>query len=345
MIRAAWLRTEASILAVILVSLSGCTCPRDYINNGFKVGPNPCVPAGSTAPHWIDEGDVRVREDSAQVEQWWTVFQDPVLNRLIADAYSQNLSLREAGFRVLEARAELGMTRGNLFPQSQGALGGYQRGAASQVANSSPGTAAQFFNDTGLGFNLSWELDFWGRFRRAVTAAEHSLEASCANYNQVLVTLLGDVASNYVQVRTLQQRIEYVRANMALQARLLAVAERRLRAGSKSAVDCHQARSNLAQTEAQIPQLKLAMRQACDRLCVLLGQSPTALEKELGVGPIPSVSAVIAIGIPADLLRRRPDVQRAERLALRRGSRLALPRRSCTRCSPSTAPSASNRIA
>ncbi len=175
-----------------------------------------------------------------------------------------------------------------------------------------------------MGFNLSWELDFWGRFRRAVTAAEHSLEASCANYNQVLVTLLGDVASNYVQVRTLQQRIEYVRANVALQARLLAVAERRLKAGSKSAVDCHQARSNLAQTEAQIPQLKLAMRQACDRLCVLLGQSPTALEKELGVGPIPSASAVIAIGIPADLLRRRPDVQRAERLALAQGEQIGI---------------------
>ena len=109
------------------------------------------------------------------MEQWWTVFQDPVLNRLIVNAYSQNLSLREAGFRVLEARAQLGMTRGNLFPQTQQAVGGYQRGAASQVANSSPGTAAQFFNDWAMGFNLSWEIDFWGRFRRAVTAAEHGL--------------------------------------------------------------------------------------------------------------------------------------------------------------------------
>ncbi len=113
--------------------------------------------------------------------------------------------------------AQLAISKGNLFPQTQEAAGAYQRGAVSQVANSTPGTLNQFFNDWALGFNLSWELDFWGRFRRAVTANEHNLQASCANYNQVLVTLLGDVASNYVQVRTLQQRIAYVRANVELQ--------------------------------------------------------------------------------------------------------------------------------
>jgi outer membrane protein TolC len=111
---------------------------------------------------------------------------------------------------------------------------------------------------------------------------------------------------------------------MELQARMINIAERRLRAGSRSAVDCHQARSNLAQTEAQIPQLRLAMREACDRLCVLLGESPTALEKELGAGPIPSAPPVIAVGIPADLLRRRPDVQRAERLAFAQGEQIGI---------------------
>lgn len=159
------------------------------------------------------------------------MFQDPTLDRLIACAASQNLSLQEAGFRVLEARAQLGIACGNLFPQSQGAMGTYQRGAASQVSNSSLGFGGQFFDEWAFGFNLSWELDFWGRFRRAVTAAEQTLAASCAEYDQVLVTLLGDVASNYVQVRTLQQRMECVRANAELQRKVLSVAERRQKGG------------------------------------------------------------------------------------------------------------------
>ncbi len=150
------------------------------------------------------------------------------------------------------------------------------------------------------------------------------MQASCFNYNHVLVTLLGDVASNYVQVRTLQQRMAYVQANVDLQNRILTVAERRLKAGSRNAVDCHQARSTLAQTEAQIPQLKLAMRQACDRLCVLLGRPAYDLERELGFCPIPTAPAVIAIGLPCDLLRRRPDVQRAERLAYAQAEQIGI---------------------
>ena len=95
--RVTWLRMEALIVVAMVLSVCGCTCPDAYIRNCFKVGPNPCVPAGATAPNWIDEGDVRVREDCAQVEQWWTVFQDPALDQMIVNAYSQNLSLREGG--------------------------------------------------------------------------------------------------------------------------------------------------------------------------------------------------------------------------------------------------------
>ena len=136
---------------------------------------------------------------------------------------------------------------------------------------------------------------------------------------------LGDVASNYVQVRTLQQRIEYVRRTWNCRSRILNIAERRLKAGSKNALDCHQARSNLAQTEAQIPQLRLAMRQACDRLCVLLGM-PTDRFGE-GTRPRPDSDGArpsSPSGFPADLLRRRPDVQRAERLAFAQGEQIGI---------------------
>lgn len=324
MIRAAWLRNCAWMLAAFALSASACTSPREYVRNGFKVGPNACVPEACTAPQWIDAADQGVRADCTNLGQWWAVFQDPILDRLIADASSQNLSLREAGFRVLEARGQLGIASGNLFPQTQEAFGGYQRGAFSQVANGSPGVERQFFDQWALGFNLSWELDFWGRFRRAVAAAENTLEASCANYDQVLVTLLGDVASNYVQVCTLQQRIESLRANVKLQEGVRDTAERRWKAGDTDQLDYRQACSNLAQIQSRIPQLRLAKRQACNRLCVLLGRPPTDLENEYCPGLIPTAPETVTIGIPADLLRRRPDVRRAEREAAAQGEQIGI---------------------
>ena len=322
--RAVCVRVNLLIAIAILVAVGGCTSPRDYIKNGFKVGPSPGVPEGSTASHWIDDADVRVHEDCAELGQWWTVFQDPTLDRLIANASSQNLTLREAGFRVLEARTQLWIAQGNLFPQTQTAFGSYQRGASSEAANTAPGIASQFFDQWNFGFGLAWELDFWGRFRRAIASAENSVEASCANYDDVLVTLLGDVATNYVQVRTLQQRIQLMRENVDLQDRILNIADKRFKAGRKNELDLHQARSNQTQTQSQIPQLQIALRQACNRLCVLLGMPPSDLEKELGPGPIPTAPSVVAIGIPAELLRRRPDVRRAERLALAQGERIGM---------------------
>ncbi len=322
MSRAAWLRISIIVLAMAVLSTSGCTSLSSYVRNGFKVGPNPCVPKGPTARRWIDDADIRVRADSVDIHQWWTVFQDPTLDSLVAEASSQNLSLREASFRVLEARAQLGISQGNLFPQTQGAYGSFQRIGASQVASDWPGT--QFFDRWNAGFNLSWELDFWGRMRRAILAAEDTLEASAANYDQVLVTLLGDVATNYVQIRTIQERIELVRSNADLQRRILTIADRRFKAGKKNALDSHQARSTLAQTESQIPALKIELRQACNRLCILLGIPPRDIEQEFGPGPIPSAPSTVVIGIPAELLRRRPDVRRAELQAASQGQQIGI---------------------
>src|SRR5262249_29505267 len=150
---------------------------------------------------WID-ADVRIRREPADLTAWWTVFADPVLNALIYDAYQQNLSVRQAGFRVLQARAALAIAKGNLFPQLQNAVGAYSRNAFStEIANSFSGLPGfeRFFDQWVMGFNLGWELDFWGRFRRAVEAADADLDASVENYDDVLVSLFGDIATNYVQ--------------------------------------------------------------------------------------------------------------------------------------------------
>ncbi|MCX7393544.1 MAG: TolC family protein [Planctomycetales bacterium] len=300
-------------LAVATLNVSGgCTSPSNYLRNGFKVGPNLCVPSGNPAAQWIDAADVRIKSASDETTGWWTVLNDQTLDSLISTASTQNLTLREAGSRVLEARAQLGITAGGLFPQTQEAFGGYQREAYSRVANSTDGFATQFFDQYTMGFNLAWEIDFWGRLRRAINAAEVTLGASCANYDDVMVTLIGDVASNYVQFRTLEQRIAYVNSNVELQRKILDIADRRVKAGAKGTLDFKQASSNMNQTEAQVPQLKMLLRQTTNRLCLLMGMAPSDLEQQLVAGSIPTAPSSIATGMPTELLQRRPDVRRAQ---------------------------------
>jgi NodT family efflux transporter outer membrane factor (OMF) lipoprotein len=299
----------------LVVLLSGCTPLKEYIHNGFKVGPNYGRPPAPVAKDWIDAADVRVRKDADDLSRWWRVFNDPVLDALTCDAYHQNLTLRQAGFRVLQARAQLGIAAGNFFPQTQQATGDYTRNALSTATANRSFVAKRFFDQWDFGFNLAWELDFWGRFRRAIESASASLDASVENYDAALVTLLGDVATNYVNLRTFEQRIEYTRANVQLQRETLKIAEARFKAGTTGELDVAQARSTLEQTEAQIPELEISLRQASNQLCILLGVPPEDLRAKIGSASIPTAPPEVVAGIPADLLRRRPDVRSAERQA------------------------------
>ena len=246
------------------------------------------------------------------MSQWWGVFKDPILNDLICTAYHQNLTLREAGFRVLEARAQLGIAVGNIFPQTQNASGAYTRFANSQQ-NAGGGFGPQFFNQWNFGFNLAWELDFWGRFRRAVEANSDLLDASVEDYDAALVTLLGDVATAYANMRTFELRIKYAEDNAKIQRNTLAIVEARFKVSTISELDVDQARTTLEATEAAISELEISYRQSIVQLCILMGMPPEDLIKRIGLGPIPVAPTDVAVGIPADLLRRRPDVRAAER--------------------------------
>jgi NodT family efflux transporter outer membrane factor (OMF) lipoprotein len=275
------------------------------------------------AEHWIDAADIRAREGE-DLSRWWTVFNDATLNRLVAMAYRQNLSLREAGFRVLEARAQKAIAVGELFPQQQDASGSYARQARSTTSSLFP-LPKPFFDQWNMGFSLAWELDFWGRFRRAVAAADAQLDASVEGYDDVLVTLLSDVAANYVQVRTLQERIRWLRYNVALQQWVKDGVERRLRGGFRANIlDVQQAVSLLEQTESQIPELEIGLRLATNRLCILMGMPPADLANLIGEDRIPTAPPEVVIGIPAELLRRRPDVRRAERLAAAQAEQIGI---------------------
>jgi NodT family efflux transporter outer membrane factor (OMF) lipoprotein len=320
-----WPALTGIVVAVLLNS--GCifTGPGQWIRNGFKVGPDYGKPPAPVAAEWIQSNDPSVQ--NRQLDDWWQVFGDPTLDSLIVMAYEQNPTLRIAGTRVLEARAGQAIAVGNIFPQTQQATASYSRVNLNSnmplvgplLSALPPAERTLAFSNWLNGFNLSWELDLWGRLRRSIESNNALLDASVENYDAAMVTLLADVATNYVQYRVAQQRIKIARDNVRIQEGILALAEQKFRVGTTTRLDVEQARTVLEQTRSSIPALQITLGQANDTLCTLLGVPPRDLEPELGPGPelgsnpMPSTPAWVATGIPADLLRRRPDVRAAER--------------------------------
>lgn len=310
-------------LALAVLGAAGCTGVGDYFRNGFKVGPNYCKPAAPVADDWIDSRNPHIALGPMETADWWRVFNDPTLDRLIQIAYQQNITLREAGFRVAQSQAERAVIAGELFPQTQELFGDYTRIQRSrrtatfpQGGALPPGLIVTNYDNWRLGGALAWELDFWGRYRRAIESADARLDASVEGYDDVLVLLIAETAANYVDYRTLEQRLAYARANVALQQESARVATARLDAGRADAeVDAPQAKSNLARTEAGIELLELAKRETQNRLAVLLGMPPHDLTYLLAESRgIPDPPETLTVDVPASLLRRRPDVRRAERL-------------------------------
>lgn len=310
--------------AAFTVALAGCTPWKEYLHNGFKVGPNYSRPPAPVAQKWIDEGQQGVSTKSDELRAWWTVFQDPVLNDLVCCAVNQNLNVRQAGFRVLQYRALLGFAIGRLFPQTQTFDAGYNHTAVSIKVANRFATPQRFFSTWGYGFNLGWELDFWGKYRRFIEEYQDRYDAQIEDYDAVLVTLLGDVANEYVQMRTLQAQLAYTLINVKLQEETLGIAQTKYNAGQINELDVDQATSILQQTRALVPQLEIQIRQAGNRLCVLLGIPPEDLAKKLPPRPIPNAPPEVCVGIPAQLLTRRPDIRQAEREAAAESARIGI---------------------
>lgn len=278
---------------------------------GCMVGPDYHAPAAPIAPQYRQAGSDKVLPGEVSTENWWTVYNDPVLNELVATSYRQNPTLQAAAARVLEAQARRGVSKGLLFPQEQVALGGY---SANRLSENRPNAGGdRSYNQWELGAAASWELDIWGRYRRGIQSADAGVLASVADYDDVLVTLVSNVASEYLTIRILQERLAITRNNVELQRQGYDVADNRFKGGTATELDRLQATALLRNTEALIPQIDAGITQAEDRLCVLLGIPPSDLSATLGQpSPIPVAPPSVAVGIPADLIRRRPDVRRAE---------------------------------
>ena len=235
-------------------------------------------------------------------------------SKLIDIAYRNNYNLKIAGLRVLQARAQLGIAVGYLYPQVQQANGSVNYTSASRnAANTAAGDLG--FWEYNVGVSVGWELDFWGKFRRSIEAADANLLASVAGYDNALVLLVAQVADTYVAIRSARRRnCKVARENVALQQRSVRITEARFRGGDVGELDVLQARTQLLGTLATIPPLETGLQQAKNALSTLLGQPPGGLAEILGPqqGVIPAAPQAIAAGAPTDLLRRRPDVRQAE---------------------------------
>jgi NodT family efflux transporter outer membrane factor (OMF) lipoprotein len=260
----------------------------------------------------IDAANPKVVSAPANYCDWWTVFNDPALNDLIRCAYEQNVNLRIAGTRVLEARAQRAIAVGTLFPQVQTETGEYTHTQFSKNSGK-PLPRNPIFDSWANSLNASWELDFWGRFRRTIESTNDVVEASVDDFDNVLVTLIGDLATAYVQYRIYEQQLAYTRENVVFQQGSLKIATEQWQAGQTNELSVVQGKSLLEQIEADIPVFEIRMRQASNQICVLLGIPPSDLTKRLSAAPIPTSPTDVVLGIPADLIRRRPDVRAAER--------------------------------
>ncbi len=319
-------------LAALGMIAAACTVGPDYEPPDFTV---------ETVPdQWRTTVETEMAADTTDLEMWWVAFNDSLLTELIQRSEFGNLDLQAAVGRVAEARAIRGVAKGGYWPDI--ALGGaysYQKISENGIQGAVAGggeppadggdaggpSIGDPFDSWLFGIDLSWELDLFGRIRRTVEAADAQLQASVEDYRDVLVTLYAEVGSAYVDARAFQTRLDFATQNVTAQENSLELTRDRFNAGLTSALDVAQAEQNLAQTRSTIPGLDIGLEAALNRLAVLLGEAPGSIHDELQESAgLPKPDDKVAYGIPADLLRRRPDIRQAERLLASQTARIGI---------------------
>ncbi|WP_444921987.1 efflux transporter outer membrane subunit [Microbulbifer sp. CnH-101-G] len=294
-----------------------------FVGNGCMLGPDYLPPSVTVEDSWIYQNNKSLDSLEAVNPYWWqSAFADPILDDLVAQAIENNLELRSAALRALQAQQLLAIAVGNQYPQIQQIEGLVDR---SKYVRS--GITGNLQTEYYLNFNLTWELDMWGQLRRLVNSAAADFEASMAEYDGLLVSIIAQVAQTYINIRTIKRRLEVARENIRIQQEGLRIAEVKFHAGEVSALDAEQAQTLLSNTEATVPGLEIALQQFKNTLSILLGMPPHSLNDILSVSPtVPHVPSIIAIGMPQDLLRQRPDIRQAERLLAAQGELIGVAR-------------------
>jgi len=280
-----------------ILTIAGCTVGPDYHPQDAK-----------TPSAWTDTDPIKATSAYSELAHWWTGFNDPNLAYLVERAINTNLDLLQAKTRIRQARAARGIAAGGLWPMAD-ATGSYTRGRIPILGNPDPPTRNLF--QTGL--DAAWEMDIFGGVRRSVEAADADVQFAIENHRDVLVTLVAEVALNYIELRGFQQEIVIARDNLQAQQKTAELTHKKFQGGLVGTLDVANADAQVATTASQIPQLEAAAQQAIYNLSVLLGLEPTALLNELSpTNSIPITPPEVPIGIPSELLRRRPDIRRAE---------------------------------
>jgi NodT family efflux transporter outer membrane factor (OMF) lipoprotein len=285
-----------------------------------SVGPDFEKPEAGLPDAWSQPTGEGISTSPHELVEWWKVFGDSVLDGLVDTARLSNNTLEIAGLRVLEAQAQLGVATGLKYPQVQVAAGD----AAYLSPPSNTGVDANYWQFSG-GVGVSWELDFWGRFRRGIESADAAFMASIAAYDQAQVLLTAAVVDIYTVIRATEEQLRISHENVAIQRRSYEIAHVLFENGADSELDMQQAQTLLLSTEATIPGLETSLAQARNALSILLGAPPGAVSESLAQGSgIPSIPDDIAVGIPADTLRRRPDLRQAEYQAMAQNALIGL---------------------
>src|SRR6266581_2772540 len=278
---------------------------------GCSVGPNYRAPKVAVSGKWSEPLEGGLTNRTARAAEWWTTFNDPKLNSLIVRAVQSNHDLRIAEARLRQARAQRRFSTADFWP-TMDASASYTRERASKNVNQ---PSNPFENNLyQAGFDAAWEIDVFGGKGGAREAATADVAASQEDRSDTVVSLLAEVARNYIELRGLQQRLIITRDNIKSQQDALEVTQARFKGGVASELDVTQAAALLASTRSQLPALETSLKQTMHQLAVLLGQQPGALLAELSEdASIPATPPAVPVGLPSDLLRRRPDVRRAER--------------------------------
>ena len=308
-------------VAIVACLLVGCrTVGPDYCGTA-----SPVLPVTYETPLGCEAtSSASLLACQASCEPRMVLFSDPGLNALIARAEQQNFSLCEAYHRIVEARAWAKMTRGGLWPQAD-AIAEYSRTKRSNNARPFVGTNGVPFDLFSLGFDSSWEIDLFGKIHREIEVSEAELAAMQENYQDVRLTLLADVATNYVRVRVLQQQLQIAQHNLKLQEETSELIEELQGAGKVTTLDVAQAKSLRYATMSDVPEIEQQLQLAFNQLSILLGEAPgPAMRACLGYGPIPAPPRLPALGLPADLVRRRPDIRRAEQDVVAASARIGV---------------------
>ncbi len=289
-----------------------------FLSSGCApVGPNYRKPEIKTPDAWHEAiSREMAKQSGATLQTWWKIFDDPILNDLIENARQSNLNLKIALSGIAASRARLGIVSGRELPDAN-ALGSFTRfkhsdnGPLEQLA---PPNGFDSRNMFMLGVDALWEVDVFGRIRRQIEAAGAQYQASIEDYRDVLVTLFAEVALAYVEIRSCQRQIQCAEANAATQRKMLELTRARYNSGISSKLDMTQALSNLSNTEAAIPPFRICLNSIINRIGVLLDMNTETLHAKLGKpAPIPLAGEGVGIGVPADLLRQRPDIRMAEK--------------------------------